>query len=248
MVRKIAVAATIIGLTAGPSRDARAQDSPRWLLGASGGVQAANSGFAQTQRFPLNAEIATLNADYRVGVGRSFDGELAGRIWRSLLIGVDVSDFRKSGRVQVAASLPHPLLFNRPRAVSGDSGEAGRTEFGVHMWIGWLLSIGHRSDLRVGGGPSYVRLDQSLVSAVDYTETFPFNTATFAGVSTEHRKDGTMGANVGVDLTMLLRRHVGVGAGVRFSRATANVDSIDGTTLSVDVGGFQIVAGVRARF
>jgi hypothetical protein len=243
---RVLLAAYVVVLL-GIARESGAQEPSRWLLGAGGALQATND-FRDNVTFVLNAEGGDLNADYRVGVGRLFDAEAGVRVWRDLVVGMGVSYFDKQGRVDVDARIPHPFFFNRPRTISGEAHEIRRTEVGVHVSAGWLFPLTERLDLLLSGGPSYIRLRQALVDQVAFTEVFPFNSATFTGVSTTINEDGSFGLNAGADLTVRFYRHFGIGSRLRFSRASATVASPDGDQVSIDVGGLQFVAGLRMRF
>jgi hypothetical protein len=247
MRRPTITAAACVALLLGTARATYGQDPSRLFLGLSGLLQATND-FRDNVTFVLNAESGDLDAQYRVGTGRLFDADVGARIWRDLVAGVSVSYFEKQGQVDVDARLPHPFFFNRSRTVSGEADAIRRTEVAVHPFAGWLFAVSDRIDVLVSGGPSYIRLRQSLVEQVTFSEVFPFNSATFTGVSTAATEDGSFGMHAGADLTMKLYRHFGVGTRLRFSRASVAIDSPDGDRVSVDAGGFQIVAGVRARF
>jgi hypothetical protein len=225
-----------------------AQEPPRWLLGASGALQTPTRDFQDNVTFELNVERGDLNADYRVGTGWVVDAGGAVRVWRNLVAGADVSYFDKDRRVIVDARVPHPLLFNRPRTVGGEADALRRTELGIHMLGGWLIPISQRLDVLLTAGPSYIRVRQPLVREVLFTETFPFNSAAFTGVTTTTLEDGAFGANVGADLTYRFHRNFGVGTRVRLTRASVETVSPDGDEVEINAGGLQLVAGLRMRF
>lgn len=231
-----------------PASAARAQDEPRWLIGIDVGAETATPDFEDAVVFSLNAEDGDLAADYRMGTGRAVGVQAAARLWRGLLVGVDVTSLDTPARASVSARLPHPLLFNSPRTVSGDSGDLDATEIGVHLQAAWMFALLERLDLMVGGGPSYIRREQPLVDQVTFDETFPFHTAAFTGVSPSVREKGAWGGHAAAQLLWALRRSFAVVGGTRFSRASIDVVSADGETLTVDVGGLQLFGGLRVRF
>lgn len=231
------------------THDASGQDQPRALIGVGGALQAANPAFRDNVTFILNDEEGDLNADYQPGIGKSLDGELELRVWRGLMAGVNVSYVEKKGRVNVDARLPHPVFFNRHRSLVGEADGIGRTELGVHMLGAWLMPLTDRFDLLISGGPSFVRARQALVDQVDFTETSPFNSTTFTGVSTTRTlRKSSFGMNAGAELALRLSRHFGIGTRMRFIRASVKFDSPDSGTVPVDVGGIQLAAGLRMRF
>jgi hypothetical protein len=248
MSRKRRLLVACVAAIVAMARESDAQEAPRLLLGLSGAFQTRNPDFRDNVTFLLNAESGDLNADYRAGTGRLFDAEAGARVWRDLVASIDVSYFEKQGRAAVDARLPHPFFFNRHRTVTGEAGAIRRKEIGVHMLAGWLVPLGERLDLLVSGGPSYIRLRQPLVEEVVFTEAFPFDSAAFAGVSTRIVDEGSFGMNAGADLTLRFHRHFGIGSRLRFSRASVTIESADGDRISIDVGGLQVMAGLRARF
>jgi len=247
VANRIAVPVVCTAFTLVSAISSEAQDSPRWLLGLNGAVQASTD-FQDDVTFELNVERGDLAADYRVGTGWLMDAGGAVRVWRNLVAGTDVSYFNTDGRVVVNARLPHPVFFNRPRSVAGEVDSLRRTELGVHMLAGWLFPLSERLDLLLTGGPSYIRVRQPLVQQVLFTETFPFNSATFTGVSTTTLRDAGVGVNAGADLTFRFHRYWGIGSRLRFSRASVTMLSPDGDEVDMNAGGVQVVAGLRTRF
>lgn len=249
MFHKTALTAAFVTLALVGTPDASGQDRPRTFIAVGGALQAANMAFRDNVTFVLNEEDGDLNADYQVGIGRSWDAEFELRVWRGFMAGVNVSYFDKQGRVNVDATLPHPVFFNRHRNLVGEADGIGRTELGVHLLGAWVMPLTNRFDLLISGGPSFVRARQALVQQVDFTETAPFNSATFTGVSTTGMlSKSSFGVNAGAELALHLSRHFGVGTRIRFIRASVRFDSLDGGTVPVDVGGVQLAGSLRVRF
>lgn len=82
------------------------------------------------------------------------------------------------------------------------------------------------------------------MSDVTVTQTYPYDTATFASATTVRRSQAKPGFNAGADVAYLFRPHVGFGFGVTFSHARIALD--DATT--VDAGGAHVSGGLRFRF
>jgi hypothetical protein len=121
MFQKTVLQVTFVTLVLVSTHDASGQDQPQTLIGVSGAFQAANTAFRDNVTFILNEEDGDLNADYQVGIGRSWDAGLELRVWHGLMAGVNVSYFEKQGRVNVDARLPHPFFFNRHRGLVGEA-------------------------------------------------------------------------------------------------------------------------------
>jgi len=90
---------------------------------------------------------------------------------------------------------------------------------------------------------------QGIVSRVDYRESsYPYDTATFAAAPIDSQSTSALGFNAGVDVTVRFSRYAGVGAFVRFSRASMDLTAADGAAVAVNAGGVQTGAGLRLRF
>jgi hypothetical protein len=83
---------------------------------------------------------------------------------------------------------------------------------------------------------------------VNITETYPYDTATFASADTAGQSRNAVGFNAGVDASYLFTQRIGVGAVARFTRARATFDLADGGTVKADLGGAQVAGGLRVRF
>jgi opacity protein-like surface antigen len=107
-----------------------------------------------------------------------------------------------------------------------------------------MAPIHNRWQLALAGGPSWFAVAQDLVSDVTVTQSYPYDTATFASAAAVHRSRSRLGFNAGADVSYLLRRHVGLGLGVTYSHASIPLDD----TLTVDAGGPHLTGGLRFRF
>ena len=231
-------------LTAGEARAQSGAWTDRGYASASGWYQAAATAFSAVVR-PIDfVEPSLVDTRYTIQSEIGVDAGAGVRVWRNLAAGASVSRFSKSGRGSVSAQVPHPFFFNRPRPVAGDASGLARDETAVHMQARWVVPFSGRWQLGIAGGPSWFSVGQDLVSDVTVTETYPFDTATFDGVTSQHRSGSGPGFNAGADLDYMMRPRVGVGVGVTFSRARLALD--DATT--VTAGGAHVSGGIRLRF
>ena len=99
---------------------------------------------------------------------------------------------------------------------------------------------------RVVGGPSFLRVKQSLVKEVPYRDLL--STISFQGAQTVTQELSTWGINVGADVSIYLTDHVGVGALFRYARANVSLTSADDDIVTVAAGGLNIGGGRRVRF
>src|SRR6185295_12014494 len=104
-------------------------------------------------------------------------------------------------------------------------------------------------DVMLYGGPSLFTVRQTLVTDVTYSESFPFDTATFTGAQTTESTSKTeVGFHIGGDVAWKFTRNVGIGGMVRFARAEATLNATNNSLVTVDIGGLQFGGGIRLAF
>ena len=229
-----------------PSFSRAPQDRGRLSINA--GLESA-SGFTSTTATPLYLETETINSSYSIPPGVFVDGEVIVRVRRrGFAVGAAVSTFTKSDAASVTGSIPHPFLFNTPRAISGTTSPLERSETAVHM-LAAFISTSKRRDIVIAGGPSFFHVTQDLVGDVTYTEGYPYDTAVFSGATASKSSASSVGLNVGVDVGVKLSKSFGVGGLVRYSRAGLTLPLAKTTSgVSIDAGGVQAGGGVRLYF
>jgi hypothetical protein len=89
---------------------------------------------------------------------------------------------------------------------------------------------------------------QDFVTDVDYTASYPFDTATFSGAPTESISKGVMGYNVGADVSWRLSRMLALGGLIRFTGASTSLTVASGNDVDVKIGGLQTGVGIRILF
>ena len=144
--------------------------------------------------------------------------------------------------MQVQATLPHPLFFQRNRQISGETGGLRREETGIHIQAQYQLPPFGKLYVTLAGGPSVLDTRQSIVTDVNYTEEFPYDSATYVGVDSQRVSGTATGFNVGADVRWMFTRNIGVGGLVRYTRASVDLTR-DGRTVTVDAGGTQVGGG-----
>lgn len=240
------VVITIFGLLILQASRSAAQDRVRVDLSA--GQQTTATQFSQAGTFEEFLENASFNVDNQVNKDAFYDAGFNVRLWRGLSAGLAVSYFTKTDNAAVAASIPHPFFFDRPRSISGPGTGLKRTETGVHIVVAWTVPATDRFELTFSGGPSVFQLQQDLVQRVSYSQNYPYDAAQFTGVAAQRIKDHAVGGNAGADVTWKLSRHVGIGMVLRYSRATFDARIASGEPTSFDVGGLHTGAGLRFIF
>jgi len=248
VTRALAVVIVIVttALTATPAFSQAGE--PRFGFALSGGYQPSTTDFDDSFTFDLNRETGTTRTSYPIDAGVFFDVALSERIWRGLAIGLAYSRFEVKGNVSATSSLPHPFFLNQNREVSGEADGMTRTESGVHLSAQYQIPIGSRFYVTVMGGPSFISVNQSVVIDVNYTEEYPYDTATFASVDSSRKSGDEIGFNAGLDVRWMFTRNLGIGALGRVTKATIDLKDTGDRTISVDAGGTQFGAGIRVAF
>lgn len=235
-------------LLAAPGEAAGQTLGTRGFFGVDGGYQAATTDFRDQVEFTLHAEDSEIDASYEVAPGPLVDVRGGLRLWRGLAVGVAVTRYSEAGTASVTAGLPHPFFFRTHRQVSGEDATFRREEIGAHLQVAWIAPVGDRLTVTVFGGPSHFTVRQDMVERVEFSESYPYDTATFTGLRKKRAKDSAVGFNAGLDVGYFFSRYVGLGGLVRFSRATVGLTAIDDDTVSIDTGGLHATGGLRFRF
>ena len=231
-----------------PVATAKKKNPPRFFVSGDGGYQAASSGFAAQITFPLYAETATLTADVPDAGGAAVALRGAYRLQKNFFVGAGVTGFWSTRSADVTASLPHPFYFSRPRSVDGSASGLKRDEAMVAIEASYLVRMSARTDLQVFAGPAFFKVQADIPTRVNFTESYPYDSATFSSLETSSVSDSAAGFTVGADITYMYNRSIGVGGNVRFSRASATLSTASGQQTTVNLGGFQVGVGLRFRF
>jgi len=226
---------------------AAAQPLPRFTISVNGGYQPSTTSFDDRFTFDLNRETASVDTDYSVDAGPLFDAGVGFRIWKGLGAGIAISRFSVDSAGQAEATLPHPLFFQRNRQISGETTGITREETGIHIQVQYQLPPFGNVYVTLAGGPSVLDIQQSIVTDVNFTEEFPYDTATYVGVDSQRVSGTATGFNAGADVRWMFTRNVGVGGLVRYTRATVDLTR-NNRTVTVDAGGMQVGGGVRLAF
>ena len=213
----------------------------------NGGFQPSTTGFDDSFTFTLYQETGTTQTSYEVGAGAIFEGGAAVRLWKGLALGGVISHFSVDAPASVRSSVPHPFFLERPRQVTGDPEGLHREETAIHFQAQYQLPPFGQLHVVLAGGPSLIDVKQTVIIDVNYAEEFPYDTATFTGIDSKRGTGTATGFNAGVDFQWMFNPKLGVGALVRMTKATVDLN-VDNRIIQVDAGGTQIAAGIRLAF
>ena len=221
---------------------------PRLVVGINGGSQVTSTEFGDTFTFERHAETGTTSATYPVKGGFVFDIGGNVRVWRRVGGGVAFTSFVTDVTVAAEANVPHPFFLSRQRNVSGEGENLEHEESAIHFLASYELPLTGRFRATLMGGPSVLQVGQAIVTDVNYSELYPYDTASFLGVDAQRSEGSAVGFNIGADVRWMFTRQVGAGVVLRYSRGTVDLDGPNGRTITVDAGGAQVAAGLRVAF
>ena len=223
------------------------QAQSKFRLLANGGFHGTASSFGNVATFTEFLEEARLSRNYDSSTGPVF--EFGGIFSLTSNFGIMGSFELYNGDNDSVFErvLPHPLLFDRDRIVSGEVTGLSYSERAVHIDAVFTQTAGAFT-IDVFGGPTLFFAKAELIDSVNTNSLYPFDEATLTGTNSVELDDNPIGFNVGGALTYNFNPTFGVAFQARFSRATASIVHSDGSTIDFDAGGFRAGAGIRLAF
>jgi hypothetical protein len=238
----------LVTLGAASPAVAQTRDWPeRFWFGVSGGIQPTVNSFGDEFERPLYQETERVTIDYPVTSGGLIAASGGMRVWKRLAVGFGATRYNRRGSATVQARLPHPFFDNQFREIEGTT-TTTRKETGAHLMVGWMMPLGDTLRLIVTAGPSIISVGQTLVTDVQFAETFPYDTAEFTSATTTNSTRSATGFNAGADVSWMFSRRIGAGGLVQVTRARSRLNAGSGRTISVDAGGAQAAVGIRVFF
>jgi opacity protein-like surface antigen len=221
---------------------------PRGHIEIDGAYRATSTTFVDSAAPTINAEPARIATSYDVPAATGFSASGAVRVWRMIGIGVGVSRHSSSADGNISASIPHPFVFAQLRSFEGTARGVKREELNVALQLRGLLPVSNRLTVSLFAGPAWTSLSQEVVTAVNYSETYPYDSASFRTADRTAAKETKVGIGAGADVAYFFSRLTGIGLGLKYSGGTVALPSLDGGTVESKIGGVTVAAGVRFRF
>ncbi len=236
-----------------PQPAARAAAAPRapqsrGFIAVGGLFQSEKASFTDTRTFTYNRESASSTGEYEIDGGPGLDVAAFARVWRNLGAGLAITQLTRAGGAEYSARYPHPFFFGQSRTATASASDLDRTETGVHVSAAYLLPSSGRFGLTVFGGPSFFSMEQTVVTDLTVTETYPYDTVAIAAGARSDISESAVGFHVGADATWYFTRRLGAGALLRYTSAKKSVAIGSGESFDLEAGGLQIGLGLRFKF
>lgn len=197
---------------------------------------------------PLHAEEATFDTRYGAKGGTAFGVGGGARVWRGVwLAGAWAPTSHRHG-VDTLARLPHPFRFDDFRTLEGSRSGLKREETGVHFQVMYRLRLARRYHVGIFMGPSWIDASRDLVDAVAYDDEYPYDTATFTGMTIVNASAKARTIGFGADVRVDVLGPLSVGVEVRRAAAKVDFETPAGGRMRMTVGGTQALVGALVLF
>ena len=258
--RLLVLVVTIAGATLLSARPTMAQTpEARWHVSGDLGLQTTTLSSVLTDPIPFERFVEPGEIVRSAEIDRQPTVHIAASVpvWRNLGLRFGFSQFTRNDDLQLKASIPHPLFFDRHRTISQPTVVVQR-ERSVDLHASWMVLRGDRVAFSVFGGPTvhHTLLEIDGVQTIEVE--YPFAAPPVNGIVRFERRPIDLGYGVGADLAVFFSRHVGVGWLVRYARASSNVKLPEQgffptlldrpVTNHIKVGGAIVAGGLRFRF
>jgi hypothetical protein len=220
---------------------------PRAALFVNGDFIAGSTSFRQTSTFRELAEDGTIDARYTSGHGTGLEVGIRYRVSRHFGVATTFTASRRDTSADVSGTIPHPLYFGHPRPVEGRTGALSLRRRGAIFDLVFGGSAGP-VELMLFGGAAFLQVESDLVTRIDYTQAYPFDTAQFVGAPTAAFRGNAIGPDAGAGIDVHLGAHFGLGGQVRYSQAKPSLVPQGGVKVQVEAGGVQAGGGLRVYF
>ena len=227
--------------------------------------------FSESRSFTKYREdTGKLDIAYRHPKGSGFAVDFQWNVRAGFGLQAGYSDVRRTGSSDLAAQVPHPLYFQRNRAIASKGDDLVWNESAIHVDAAYARRVGPlRASLFAGVG--FFTVNADLVEKLVFTHKYPYN-ATEVAVSSMPSQPvsaNAVGPDFGLSIEAPLHRHFGLGALLRYSAArvklqrpqpTAAADEdkdvtgpqvlrpASDTAIAVDAGGLRLGVGLRVYF
>jgi hypothetical protein len=257
-VKRLLGVVVLAGAVLIPSAAAAQGAFPRvWVDVNFGAAIAAEKDFSTARTNTLYGEPADFKAAYTLPTGLAYDFGGGFMFIKRLGAGVSVSRSSADEVATMDIKIPSPYYFASYGTDTDTTTETmPRTELGIHIQAMFVALDTGKLRIRIFGGPSMVKMRQTAVTNIKYTQTISganltVNTVNITGYDKADTEDSVWGYHLGGDVSYFFSRVVGAGGFVRYSGGSldvANPLGPSGAMITLKVGGLQMGGGLRLRF
>ena len=240
-MKKTAVLCLVFCALAAPRAFAQMKWTDKGFANINIGGQSGSHDVATTTTFVVYDEDAHINTTQKTGGGFLFDMNGGYKVWSNLVVAVGYTFMSDSTDGAVTATIPDPAVFDRLRTVTTTANDLKHSENALNFMGVWMVPVTDKVDVGISFGPTVFFVKQELPDTLTFTEPGP----TVTGLTTKDISKTAGGVNLGVDVTYLLTKKMGVGGILRYTWGSVD---LEGASDSLTVGGFQIGVGARYRF
>jgi len=250
---RLSVVAAAIACLAGAlpataqTKAAQPQETHRFFVTIGGGAQISKNTLDRDTAPTFYAEPASVHQHFRIPAGArvEFGG---GMRFSQIEIGGSFGFGRENGVLDVTAGIPHPFFFGqfRPAALSD---RARRTVVDVNIDFMVRLFRWGRTTVSLGAGPTYTSLTQTIETALNIADVYPYDTVTIQSFVMSTVKGRGVGGHVLGSVSYPLRRGLLATGIVRYTAVKATTPMETGAAdVRWQVGGLQGIASIRFLF
>ena len=206
--------------------------------------------FADQFSYRAYGEDAKFTASHAIAASPIADVGGSLRLWRNLMVGGGYAESKTSDITTVTGSVPHPINRNNPRLIESQSLQSTHRVQVAHVFGAWRFPVLDKLDIAAFGGASFFNLTQGVVTNVTAVEAGgpPFSAVKIDQLQRGQHRRNAVGGHVGVDVTYMATRFVGVGFLARYTNGIVEFPAAKAGTLSLSVGGLEVGGGIRIRF
>jgi hypothetical protein len=210
----------------------------RIFVDVNGGGQTQSRSIQTSASFPLYGETAHINTAQGIDGGGLFDIRAGYFVLPQIGVSIGVSTFSDKASGTAAASIPSPILVNRPSTVTASVDGLKHKETATHLAVSYFNRLPYKVEAEVFLGLSIYNVTQESMTA-----TIPTGSQTLA-VASQSEKASASGVNIGFNLNYMYRPNYGAGVFLRYAGASPDFETVG----ELKVGGTQLGIGARLRF
>lgn len=214
-----------------------AEHRKKFRIYALGGYTMKNKTFTDSWTFAAYQENGTFNGSYKIKSGFSIAGG-ASYMFMDWVGAMGMFHyFPGKESVAIHASIPHPFYFNKFRDAQSQDSSFKFTEMSIDADILVVLIQGKKLPVYAFGGLTIFSIKYDLVNKIQWSETYPYDTAQITTLTKEQDKVTRAGLNIGVIVNYMLSERAGICGIISYSRQRYEVP-----------GGLKALAGIALAF